>query len=57
MKAFFNLTKMAARANVSDFIRTIQDAITLLTGETAQEWDEGKPKRQRRHTKIMVLNE
>ena len=49
MKAFFNLTKMAARANVGDLVRTIQGDISLLAGETAQEREEGKPKRWRRH--------
>ena len=36
-------------ANIGDFVRTIQGAITLLAGKTAQEREEGKPKRCRRH--------
>jgi len=40
---------MAARANVGDFMRVIQGAVSLLAGETTQEREEGKPKRRRRH--------
>ena len=49
MKASFNLTNMVALAKIGDFVRTIQGVITLLAGETAQEREEGKPKRRKRH--------